>query len=122
MGKLYKEKYNNQKDNESRHQAAVYFIKYVQQHDEDGITGDEEYLDSLLFLSRYHYEEGNYEKSEEECRKLLEIGNHRHCDEAKGLLGEIRAASNISGNSGRIQGGGAARSGSGGSGVFVDNF
>ena len=95
LGELYHQKYKkNKKDGETRHLAATYYSKHVEMHDEEGIRGGDGYVSSLKFLSRYHYQEKNYEVAEHQCRKLLDMGSHQESEEAKALLRDIRAATN----------------------------
>ena len=93
LGKLYSQKFaKNQSDTASREEAAIYFEKHVEMHDQVGGHGYTEYQESLLFLGRYHFQEGNFDAAETQCRKLLDAGSHQESEEAKALLRDIRAA------------------------------
>ena len=106
LGKLYSQKIVKAgRDSKARHLAAKYFEKHVEICDELGVHGHgySKYAESLLFLGRYHFEEGNFEAAESQCRKLLDTGSHQENEEAKALLKDIQQRQHGSSANGSYQ-------------------
>ena len=81
--------------------AVRYYEKLIESQDAEQNMG-EGYAEALQFLARSYKEFGEYVKSEDYCRRLLDIGDHGQTDEAKSIMRDIRrlATSSVPGAEG----------------------